>query len=224
MIEAGRVTVTFTSLKTGEHITLVAKCRAPHADTGKWEHASLEDAKVMFIEVPNSGGWNDKVGRVTRSKGFVADPSADNARVFCAKQLLKFLAGEETHADMTVQEADQCGKCGRELTDPESIARGIGPTCLGAETGSKHQEKAKVDKKGVNLAVGDWRARKAFLDAELKEERTSEPVPVSSQQRVLEGTTWEDIFGGEAAIEMEAEGLVIRQEENRARRLASQGR
>jgi hypothetical protein len=27
--------------------------------------------------------------------------------------------------------AGRCGKCGRMLTDPESIARGIGPTCAG---------------------------------------------------------------------------------------------
>jgi hypothetical protein len=27
----------------------------------------------------------------------------------------------------------KCAKCGRELTDPESIARGYGPVCAGQE-------------------------------------------------------------------------------------------
>lgn len=32
-------------------------------------------------------------------------------------------------AGFTLGHAGRCGACGRELTDPESIARGLGPTC-----------------------------------------------------------------------------------------------
>jgi hypothetical protein len=32
-------------------------------------------------------------------------------------------------ADLTIQHNDQCGVCGRELTDPVSVATGIGPIC-----------------------------------------------------------------------------------------------
>lgn len=138
MIQAGRVTVTFTSPTSGQHITLVAKCRA-QVD-GKWVASDLANAMVVFIEVPNETGWNDKVGKVTRSRGFVADPSADPARVYCAQQLLRFVNGEDM-GTLRAQEDTRCGKCGRQLTDPVSIDRGIGPECYGASTGSSHQSK-----------------------------------------------------------------------------------
>src|SRR6185436_6896163 len=70
MIEAGRIKVTFRSVATGQHITISAKCRK-HTDEG-WTSCPLDEAMVIFLEVPNaSGGWNDRVGKVTRRNGFV---------------------------------------------------------------------------------------------------------------------------------------------------------
>ncbi len=141
MLEAGRVTVTFTSEATGQHITILAKARGKDPATDKWIATPLADALVVYFEVPNQGEWNDKVGKATRRAGFTPDPRADEARVFCARQLLRFVAGQPLPAGLTAQESDHCGRCGRELTDPVSIARGIGPHCLGIETGSSHQVK-----------------------------------------------------------------------------------
>lgn len=144
MFAAGRLTVTFTSAQTGEHITVTAKSRKK--DGENWVSCPLDEAMVVFFSVPNAGGgWDDKIGKFTYGKGFVADPRADAARVFCAKQLVVFAEGRELPSGLTAQEANRCGKCGRELTDPESIARGIGPTCLGADTHSKHQTKNHED-------------------------------------------------------------------------------
>jgi hypothetical protein len=143
MMEAGRVTVTFTSPHTGEHVTILAKARGKD-ENDQWVSTPLADALVVFFEVPNSQGWNDKVGKATRSKGFVPDARADAARTFCARQLLRFVAGEPLAAGLTAQESDHCGRCGRELTDPVSIARGIGPHCLGLATGSVHQAKGQA--------------------------------------------------------------------------------
>src|SRR6187431_837366 len=123
MLEAGRVTVTFTSARTGEHITILAKARGKD-ENDKWVATPLAQALVVFFEVPNSGDWNDKVGKATRRAGFVADPRADAARAFCARLLLDFVAGKPMPEGLTAQESDHCGRCGRELTDPVSIARG----------------------------------------------------------------------------------------------------
>jgi hypothetical protein len=41
------------------------------------------------------------------------------------------------NGSVDVKEASQCGYCGKKLTDPVSIERGIGPDCLGKTTGSK---------------------------------------------------------------------------------------
>lgn len=141
-LAAGRVTVTFKS-PTGQHITLTAKARGPKENGNGWETCSVERARVIFIEVPNDSGYGDKVGKVTGRAGFVADPSADKARVWCAEQLLNIVAGRPTAPSLEIYVEDTCGKCGRALTDPISIERGIGPDCFGADTGSQHQVKVK---------------------------------------------------------------------------------
>lgn len=141
MIEAGRLTLTFRS-PTGQHITITAKARGTD-ESGKWVGTSLAEAKVVFVEVPNDGGWNDKVGKITRRAGFVADRNADPARVYCAEMMLRYVAGQSLPPSLEVFEADRCGKCGRQLTDPVSIERGIGPECYGAMTGSQHETKAR---------------------------------------------------------------------------------
>ena len=92
MMEAGRVTVTFRSIRTGEHITILAKARGKDAND-RWTATPLAEALVVFFEVPNQEGWNDKVGKFTSRGSFIADRLADHARVFCAKRLLDFVAG-----------------------------------------------------------------------------------------------------------------------------------
>jgi hypothetical protein len=145
MLAAGRLTVTFTSANSGEHITITTKSRKPD-ENGKWVSCPLAEAKVVFFSVPNAdGGWDDKVGKFTYGRGFVAEPGADAARVFCAKQAIVFAEGRELPSGLRAQEESRCGKCGRPLTDPVSIDRGIGPDCYGDDTGSKHQTKAQRD-------------------------------------------------------------------------------
>jgi len=144
MIAAGRITLTFRSPKTGEHITLIARASAPPTDgSKKWHASNLNDAKILWIEVPNQGGWNDKVAKYTRGKGLVPDKNADPARVFCARQLLAYVTGQPTAEGLEIFEENHCGRCGRALTDPESIAIGIGPDCRGMDTGSKHETKVR---------------------------------------------------------------------------------
>jgi hypothetical protein len=139
MLEAGRLTATFRS-PTGAHITLTVKSRKK--DGERWVGCPLDEAMVMFIAVKSAdGGWDDKVGKVTQARGFVADRNADPARVWCAKQLLRWVQGQPTAPSLEIMEESRCGRCGRALTDPVSIERGIGPECYGARTGSQHQVK-----------------------------------------------------------------------------------
>jgi len=143
MMEQGRVTVTFRS-PTGSHITITAKAKAPRENGQGWTTVPLAEARVVYFEVPNETGWNDRVAKMTRNGGFVAEANADPARVFCAKQLVRFLGGLETPTSLEIFEEDRCGRCGRQLTDPVSIERGIGPECYGKCTGSQHQVKGEA--------------------------------------------------------------------------------
>lgn len=179
MLQAGRVTVTFKS-PSGQHITITAKCRAPKESGNGWETSSLDRAKLIFFSVPQAGegGWDDKVGRLN-SRGFTPERNADPARIWCAKQLLAFVAGQPLPAGLEAHEESRCGVCGRALTDPVSIERGIGPECFGKLTGSQHQERAP-------RASGTGHGRKVSTPT-TKEVRQLTELP---------GSTFEDIFGG----------------------------
>lgn len=51
----------------------------------------------------------------------------------------------------------KCQKCGKKLTDPESMARGYGPECWSQITGEPPDSNAKV---GERLGMFDGRKEK----------------------------------------------------------------
>ena len=141
MLLAGRLTATVTSPRTGDHITIqfVGKQKT---DAGGWKNVPLCSASHVFVKVPNPDGFGDKVGTIYPKNGtFYADNNADPARVFAMREVVAHVT-EQAHRCEVVEES-RCGKCGRELTDPISIERGVGPECYGSHTGSKHQSKTK---------------------------------------------------------------------------------
>lgn len=173
MMQAGRAKVTVTSRKSGDHITVLLKAFADnrkrqYSDVKKnWVACPLEDATHVFCEVPAAGdGWNDKVGTYYPKTGrwFDAD-GADPARVWAVQAAAHWLIYEPEATDLAdFQESSECGRCGRELTDPVSIERGIGPECYGKLTGSQHQVKeAPVQQEQITLA--DLKEEKRGADA-----------------------------------------------------------
>lgn len=135
MLEQGRLTVTVKSLKTGEHISL--KFAAKAKVDGSWKSVPFVDASHVFVN--KASDWTYRVGTY-RPDVAVFSPAnhVDAAFVFAATQVLDAAFGTPTHPLAEITESDNCGRCSRQLTDPESIARGIGPECLGKITGSKH--------------------------------------------------------------------------------------
>jgi len=139
MLAAGQLTLTVTSKVTGEHITIKATCKA--RIDGAWKRVPFAEATHVFFAVPSST-WGDRVGTFRPNTGyFYEDERADPKRVWAAIAALKFACTGEMHLQAEYAEADKCGRCGRELTDPESIARGIGPECYGQMTGSSHERR-----------------------------------------------------------------------------------
>lgn len=164
MMLAGRVKVTCTSGSTDEHITIALKCFADNRDRkyapGKdqnWAPCELAHATHIFVEVPRpDGGWADKVGTFyPKSNRWYDADNADPMRIHVAQLIGHWLCGhwdgvhvvtdDEVVGPLKFQEAEECGVCGRELTDPESISRGIGPVCFGNMTSSKHQVKGTTE-------------------------------------------------------------------------------
>jgi hypothetical protein len=159
MLAEGDVRVTVTDSRSDEHITVRFKAlldnrpqsgERPRADDNRnWLRVPLKEASHVFIEVPRAGGeWPDKVGSFyPRTGRFFSDDNADPERVRAAMTVARWLNEGRDASDRIgryrLQEEDYCGICGHQLTDPESIDRGIGPECFKKETNSKHQVKQK---------------------------------------------------------------------------------
>lgn len=107
---------------------------------------------MLTVEVHGSGDWASgtraiKMLHVNAGAGRIVEANDDRNK----DRLLRYAAecalayawiGTEglptpTNGGVHVVESDNCGMCGRTLTDPESIARGVGPECHGKATGTR---------------------------------------------------------------------------------------
>jgi uncharacterized protein DUF6011 len=134
MLLAGQLTATVT-IDTGEHVTLTLKSKNRTAEG--WENAELKRARYVFVKAGDT-----KIATCYPEAAGLAlnlDPRATPAASQALRALIDHMAGVAAIA-WRIQSADTCGRCGRELTDPISLDRGIGPDCWGQITGSKHAQ------------------------------------------------------------------------------------
>lgn len=156
-LASGYMKATYTGNEDG-HITVAFKAWA----RGRRGRVPVAEADRIYIQIPSQAGWPDKVGywEPERSQ-FHWEPDADPARIEAAMHILNRAT---TDADEpNVVHPGSCMICGRELTDPESIERGIGPHCYGKATETHHQHKNKLAQALDGLEIGDIKIK---LDGE----------------------------------------------------------
>lgn len=202
-LQHGRLVMTAVSKKSGQHVTVRATAKSKVG--GKWKTVPLIEATHVFCDVPSvDGGFPNKIGTYYFSGRYAgkfwSDQHADKARVWCAQRVLRIAAGVAEWEDeqCSILKDTYCLLCGRELTDPLSIERQIGPTCYGQMTGSRHQvkqpdsaqEALAVERAG--LPAGAEGSRHPFTDDELGEinERSGAiPEPAGGLRRLTPGMT-----------------------------------
>jgi hypothetical protein len=124
-IFAGRAVFTVKSAKTGTHITF--KVKRPK-----------KDADIHFVSVLDHadgvGGYTylglikDGNFRTTAKSVYHTETSAP--AVTAAAWLFSQLQRGELSPRCELLHEGRCGRCGRALTDPDSIKTGIGPECV----------------------------------------------------------------------------------------------
>ena len=119
---AGKATFTVRSEKTGEHLTFQVR---------HWEKA--KHGTMHFVSV-RTGNDYAKIGVVLDRGTFRHNPAKsdlpfDDKRVQGFRYVFRHLCEEVMPPKCEVWHEGQCGKCGRPLTDPTSIAMGLGPDC-----------------------------------------------------------------------------------------------
>lgn len=123
---AGHATLTMSSLKTGARYTFRIS-RAKNRDTGEPQDLWF----VALLAGPDNEGDYQYVGRLSGTLRLTGKSrfSADSTPVRAFQYFWKHLAAGQMPPQMEVRHEGQCGRCGRKLTVPESIDRGIGPEC-----------------------------------------------------------------------------------------------
>jgi len=124
-VRAGRAVFTVGSPK-GQHYTyrVVHKTSAKYGDS--WFVYVLtgrdNEGDYTYVGVLN---WREHV-HLTRASKY--RPDSQPVKVFnWAMRVIQNLT--PLPVGYTIQHAGKCGRCGRTLTDPTSIATGIGPVC-----------------------------------------------------------------------------------------------
>jgi hypothetical protein len=133
---AGMLTVTLTSRASGKHITVRFRCsrRDPDGPT-RWPTVAFDQATHVFVDDFDGA----EIVTFSPQRGALAwAPRATSASEWAVVMTLRYLAGRDRRLleQAEVFAMAHCRRCGRELTDPESIERGFGPDCYGEATGS----------------------------------------------------------------------------------------
>lgn len=130
---AGDAVVTLRSELTGRHYTYEIAAPSQKRADAAWG----DKPPVWFVRVRIEGqeraaymGMVDNFCRLrltTKSKFHVQSPSFLAFKFFADH----VLAGAQMPPKLQVWHEGSCGRCGRALTHPESLERGIGPVCAG---------------------------------------------------------------------------------------------
>jgi hypothetical protein len=156
-LAAGRLVATVISVKTGQHITIRLTCkRPPSSDEKRWRTCQFEQAQRVFADIPR--GTSLLAGEspgvyIPAEDVFRSTAGADQARVWATLFALKAAAGIERSPEAEILQKTNCLHCGRGLTDPESITRGIGPDCYGKLTSSRHQRRGSTPSESIGTSA-----------------------------------------------------------------------
>lgn len=123
---AGHATLTMSSLKTGARYTFKIS-RARNRETGELKDAWF----VALLSGPDNEGDYQYVGLLNGTFQLTARSkfTPDSVPVRAFQFFWKHVSAGQMPPQMEVRHEGSCGRCGRKLTVPESIDRGIGPEC-----------------------------------------------------------------------------------------------
>lgn len=116
-IFAGNAKVVFTSILTGASLTY--RVRQAKDNDNLYFVSCFSQDEYKYIGIISANQF--KVTGKTQIEG--TSPKVQGFRYV----FNKLMAGENT--GVIISHAGDCGKCGRELTDPQSIETGFGPIC-----------------------------------------------------------------------------------------------
>lgn len=132
---AGKATISIKNTKTGNHFTF--KVKKPK-DNPDYKYPSPH--MVSVLTGPNNDDWKNYtyIGTIIKGdlktfrRGKKSRISSEALSVKAFTWLCMFLTTKAAlPKTVEVWHEGICGRCGRKLTVPESVERGLGPECAG---------------------------------------------------------------------------------------------
>lgn len=159
-----RIDASVVSGKTGQHVSIRL---APRANDGSvWVNVPLKYATVVFANRPGKGRADSRIGKYSpRRSAWDWDDSATIAEKWAADTLLKYAHTGIMPTVCNIVEAVECSRCGELLYDPESITKGIGPTCNRKRTKSKAARSGAADRPSTEDMAGEAEIMRAEMRA-----------------------------------------------------------
>lgn len=127
---AGNALFTLQSKKTGDHFTYRVK-------------KQKEGTRDYFV-LAGHGGYLGRLvvrGEVRFFPGIKPEPE----NIFAHKLPFAWFINHLDSDKFELWHEGKCGKCGRRLTDPQSIERGLGPECSGVNKSKFARHKHKLN-------------------------------------------------------------------------------
>jgi len=119
-IFAGKSYLTAKSLKTNRHFT--------------YKFRKLSGRDWPFVFVLKNNNRYDYIGMLDNEFNIQftnkSKLPSDNIKLIALAYILKNLTRNQIPNNLQLSHNGQCAKCGKKLTDPTSIQKGIGPQCL----------------------------------------------------------------------------------------------
>ena len=119
---AGNAILTISSLKTGNHYTYKVRKKESTRGGNLWFVSRLVDGSA-------DQGFFAYTGIIRDGRFSVTAKAGISEGAPCVQAFAFFMRTPVLHPQMEVRHEGRCGVCGRTLTVPASIDRGIGPEC-----------------------------------------------------------------------------------------------
>lgn len=94
-----------------------------------WTFTIRQKEEVWFVRLFTSDSETMGVGYITDNRFHPSFPARNTTPRIIIDHLFKYIAAGRLNKNFEFFHVGQCGRCGRPLTDPASIERGLGPYC-----------------------------------------------------------------------------------------------
>lgn len=109
-------------------VALTLFCKGGRARS--WQYCTIRlQGDTVLIRAPGANRWTP-LRKATEEEVSALQPHGQAAYRLATGVLLPFLAGRTLlTTGMVLAESGECRKCGKPLTNPDSLAEGYGPEC-----------------------------------------------------------------------------------------------